>query len=112
MRMRTAELPAQPIPKSNASPGLLAHITVAKYADALPLARQEKLFARIGADIPRATLARWMIQLGSVVQPLIHLIRDHLLSYDYIGMDETRIQVLKEVDHLRISGRPHPLLPR
>ncbi len=96
--VRTASLPAQPIPKSNASPGLLAHITVAKYQDALPLARQEKLFGRIGAEIPRATLARWMIQLGTLVQPLIHLIRDRLLSYDYIGMDETRIQVLKEPD--------------
>ncbi len=96
--VRTAALPPQPIPKSNATPGLLAHITVAKYQDALPLARQEKLFARIGAEIPRATLARWMIQLGTLVQPLIHLIRDRLLNYDYIGMDETRIQVLKEPD--------------
>ena len=46
--VRTAALPPQPIPKSNASPGLLAHITVAKYQDALPLARQEKPFARSG----------------------------------------------------------------
>jgi len=30
------------------------------------------------------------------MQPLIHLIRDQLLAYDYIGMDETGIQVLKE----------------
>ncbi len=101
--VRTAALPPQPIPKSNASPGLLAHIAVAKYQDALPLARQEKLFARIGAEIPRATLARWMIQLGSLVQPLIHLLRDHLLKYDYIGMDETRIQVLKEPDRVATS---------
>ena len=35
--IRTAPLPAQPIPKSLASPGLLAHITVSKYQDALPL---------------------------------------------------------------------------
>lgn len=34
--IRTAPLPAQPIPKSLASPGLLAHITVSKYQDALP----------------------------------------------------------------------------
>ena len=39
--IRTAPLPAQPIPKSLASPGLLAHITVSKYQDALPLYRQE-----------------------------------------------------------------------
>ena len=35
----TAPLPAQPIPKSQASPGLLASITTAKYADAQPLYR-------------------------------------------------------------------------
>ena len=33
--IRTAPLPPQPIPKSNASPGLLAHVVVAKYQDAL-----------------------------------------------------------------------------
>ncbi|MBL3601827.1 MAG: IS66 family transposase [gamma proteobacterium endosymbiont of Lamellibrachia anaximandri] len=101
--VRTAKLPPQPIPKSNASPGLLAHITVAKFQDALPLARQEKMFARIGAEIPRATLARWMIQLGLLVQPLINLMRDHLLGYDVMGMDETRIQVLKEPDRIASS---------
>jgi transposase len=101
--VRTAPMPPQPIPKSNASPGLLAHITVAKYQDALPLARQEKQFARIGAEISRATLARWMIQLGTLVQPLIHLLRDQLLEAEYVGMDETRIQVLKEPDRIAES---------
>jgi len=37
--IRTAALPAQPIAKSLASPGLLAHVTVSKYQDALPLYR-------------------------------------------------------------------------
>ena len=37
--IKTAPLPPQPIPKSLASPGLLAHITVSKYQDALPLYR-------------------------------------------------------------------------
>ena len=62
---KTAPLPAQPIPKSLASPGLLAHITVSKYQDALPLYRQETILQRIGIDIPRATLANWMIRAGA-----------------------------------------------
>ncbi len=53
--IKTAPLPAQPIPKSLASPGLLAHITVSKYQDALPLYRQETILQRIGVEIPRAT---------------------------------------------------------
>ena len=94
--IKTAALPPQPIPKSLASPGLLAHITVSKYQDALPLYRQETILQRIGVDIPRATLANWMIQAGILIQPLINLLQDRLLAYDIIQMDETPVQVLKE----------------
>lgn len=94
--IRTAPLPNQPIPKSLASPGLLAHVTVSKYQDALPLYRQEQILQRIGVDIPRATLANWMIRAGELIQPLINLLRDRLLGYDVIQMDETRVQVLNE----------------
>ena len=94
--IKTAPLPAQPIPKSLASPGLLAHVTVSKYQDALPLYRQESILQRIGVDIPRATLANWMIQAGTLIQPLINLLRDQMLVYDIIQMDETTVQVLKE----------------
>ena len=94
--IKTAPLPAQPIPKSMASPGLLAHIAVSKYQDALPLYRQEQILTRIGIDLPRATLASWMIQAGILIQPLINLLRDRLLAYDLIQMDETPVQVLKE----------------
>ena len=94
--IKTAPMPAQPIPKSLASPGLLAHITVSKYQDALPLYRQEQILQRIGVDIPRATLANWMIQSGQLIQPVINLLRDRLLSYDILHMDETTVQVLNE----------------
>jgi len=94
--IKTAPLPAQPIPKSMASPGLLAHITVSKYQDALPLYRQETILQRIGVDIPRATLASWMIRAGHLVQPLMNLLHEQLLSHDIIQMDETTVQVLRE----------------
>ena len=94
--IKTAPLPPQPIPKSLASPGLLAHITVSKYQDALPLYRQETILRRIGVELPRATLANWMIKAGVLVQPVINLLRDRMLAYDIIQMDETPVQVLKE----------------
>lgn len=94
--VKTAALPPQPLPKSMASPGLLAHITVAKYQDALPLYRQEHILQRIGVDLPRATLAAWMVRLGILVQPLINLLREVMLGYDVLHMDETTVQVLKE----------------
>ena len=72
------------------------HLSVAKYQDALPLARQEQILARADIDIPRATTARWMIALGALIDPLIERLRTALLAYDIVQMDETRIQVLKE----------------
>lgn len=92
----TAALPPQPIPKSQASAGLLASVATAKYADHNPLYRQSTQFERIGFEASRQTLARWMVQCGELVQPLINLLRDRLLESAYIRMDETTVQVLKE----------------
>ena len=94
--IKTASMPAQPIPKSQASPGLLAYIITNKFVDALPLYRQEQIFDRIGVELSRANLANWVIQAGQLVQPLINLMRDVLLAYDYVQMDESTVQVLKE----------------
>ena len=88
--------PAQLIPKSMASPSLLAHIAVSKYVDALPLYRQEQIFLRLGVDLLRATMSSWMIRSGQGIQPLINLMRDELLEGFCAQCDETRFQVLKE----------------
>lgn len=64
--------------------------------DGLPLYRQEKKLARIGVHLPRSTLAHWMVKAGEFVQPLVNLLRERLLAYDSVCIDETRLQVLKE----------------
>lgn len=94
--VKTAAAPEQPIPKSNASPGLLAWIVTSKFLDALPLYRQSGMLQRIGITIARGTLAAWVIRCGELIQPLINLLREQLLLYDIQQMDETTIQVLKE----------------
>jgi transposase len=94
--IHTAPLPPQPIPKSLASPTLLAHVAVSKYADGLPLYRQETMFQRLGIDLPRSSLAHWMVKTGELVQPLVNLLRDDLLASGFVQCDETRYQVLKE----------------
>jgi transposase len=96
--IHTAPPPAQPIPKSLASPTLLAFVAVSKYADGLPLYRQEEMFRRMGIDLPRASLANWMVKTGELVQPLVNLFRDELLASGFVQCDETRYQVLKEPD--------------
>lgn len=92
----TAPLPAQPIPKSNASPGLLAHITTSKFVDGLPLYRQEGILARSLISVSRTAMACWMIKLGELVTPLVNLMSEAQLAYDILQMDETSVQVLKE----------------
>ena len=94
--VKIAPLPAQLIPKSMATASLLSYVATSKYADALPLYRQEQMFKRIGVDLSRATLAFWMIQVGKALGPIIALLQDALLQGGVIHMDETPVQVLKE----------------
>lgn len=94
--LKEAPAPLEMIPKSNASGSVLAYIATAKYVDALPLYRQEAIFKRVGLDLSRQTMARWMIQVGEKIAPLITLLREELLKSFYIHMDETVVQVLKE----------------
>lgn len=94
--IKTADLPLQPIPKSIASPSLLAHVLVCKYEDHLPLYRQENILQRIGVDIARSTLSHWIIRCGDLLKPLVELMHQIILDYDISYADETPIQVLKE----------------
>lgn len=94
--IKAASMPKQPIPKSIASPGLLAHVLVAKFNDHLPLYRQEAIFQRMGVDIARNTLAHWVIKSSEVLLPLVQLLQTNLIEYDIAYADETRVQVLKE----------------
>ncbi len=110
----------QPIPKSMASSSLLAQVATSKYADGLPLARQETILSRAGIDLPRATLASWMIRCGDLVEPLTDLLLEQIRGGAYVLADETPFQVLKEEGRraesqsylwaLRGEDPTHPLL--
>ena len=95
-KVYSAPKPADPIPKSFASAGLLAHVVTQKYEDGLPLARQERIFERADIDLNRTSMARWMIQLGVLVSPLVNLLHEDLVNSPVIHMDETHLQVLNE----------------
>ena len=92
----TAVVPEELLPKSMASTSLIAYIITAKYCDALPLYRQEKIFARISAEITRQSMSRWLIKVSEKLMPLYNLLQDKVLDSTYLQMDETRVQVLKE----------------
>lgn len=83
-------------PKAMATEGLVSAIIVNKYADGLPLYRQEEIFKRLDVDLPRTTLARWAIKASQELQPLYNVLNERLLGSDYVSVDETKFQVLKE----------------
>src|SRR5437588_433170 len=63
----TASKPPQPIEKSTAGASLLTQVIVAKYADHLPLNRQQRIFGRFGVDLSRQTLCGWMGQCAELL---------------------------------------------
>ncbi len=101
--VKIAPAPVQLIEKSMATEGLLAHIIVSKFADALPLYRQQKIFARLGIELSRATMANWLIQAAQRCSPLIELLEHEIRGGPLIQMDETPLQVLKEPDRANTS---------
>ncbi len=116
--VKRASLPPTAIPKSIAGPGLLAHIATSKYCDGLPLYRQEHMWGRMGVDIPRATMASWMIKVGELMTPLLNLMEEDLLASGAVQGDETRVQVLNEggrpatsTSYMWVRGRHYPGAP-
>jgi transposase len=89
-----APVPAQVIDKGIPTAGLLAHVMIAKFADHLPLYRQESIFGRAGLAIPRSTLAQWVGMTGVQLQPLVDALRDVVIGQQVVHADETPVQML------------------
>lgn len=93
-QLHTAVLPAQPIDKGIAAPGLIAHVAIGKYLEHQPLYRQEAGFGRMGVAIPRSTMAGWFGELEVLVDPLVSRVIEHLTAERVLHADETPVPVL------------------
>ena len=94
--IKTAHKPAQPIPKSFASPGLLAYITISKFLDSLPLYRQEAIFKRYNIDLSRATMSNWVLKIAELLKPYYDRLRFYLTDQSFIQADETTLTVVQD----------------
>lgn len=82
---------------SIATPSLVAGILNAKYVNGMPLARQEREFARYELNLSTKTMANWVILCADrYLQPLYNLMKEEFLRSKYIHCDESRIQVIDE----------------
>jgi len=93
--IRQAPVSPHIIDKGLPTTGLLAQVLVAKYADHLPLYRQEAIYARAGVPLARSTLAQWVGSCGVQLQPLVDALRQVVLGHGVIHADETPVQMLK-----------------
>jgi transposase len=93
-KMVQVPAPSRPIPGSMAGGSLLAYVLISKFDDHLPLYRQNEILTRMGADIPRSTLADWCGRSMRILQPAIDRIEASVLSSDILHADDTPIRVL------------------
>jgi transposase len=99
--VRIAPAPVQLLPRSIASPALVAYIMVGKFCDSLPFYRQEKQFARIGVELSRQDMANWSIAVFERLRGLRELMRGQIRQGPLVQIDETTVQVMGE------PGRPN-----
>lgn len=95
--VKIASMPTLFLPKSIATPELVAYTIIAKYCDHLPLYRQESIWNRLEIDMPRSSLCGWILKMAELCEPLINLLQKNIISCDYVQADETTVQVLNEV---------------
>ena len=88
-----AERLPEPIEKGLPGPGLLAHVAVSKYADHLPLYRQEGIFKRFGVDLSRSTMCDWMAAAAGLLAPVVKAMLKRVLRSDVVQTDDTPVKV-------------------
>ena len=99
--IRRAQTPAPLLEHSYASASVVTDVIMKKYADALPLYRQEQIWKREGVELKRGTMANWVIECSlRYLVPVYERLHQYLLQRDILHADEVPCQVLKE------EGRP------
>ncbi len=91
-----ADLPERLVERGSLAPGLLAHIVISKYADHLPLYRQQQIYAqRHKVHLPRQTLARAVEQVADWLAPVVREMSERQFAGDYVQIDETPVKFLE-----------------
>ena len=93
--IRVADAPEKLLPNSVLTPSLAAGIFVAKYLNAVPLARLGEEFERLDMNLSRQTLANWMISMSDRYLELIYRrMHQEILKSKLIHCDETPFKLV------------------
>ena len=105
----TTPLPPQLLPRSLATPALLAHVLTEKWCDGMPFHRQEDRATRIGTPLDRGTMCRWAEEIGGTVgATVVEAMREEALRTAFcISTDATGVlvQPIKSGDQARRGCR-------
>ena len=96
--IKIAPMPVLLLPKSMATPELVAQTILSKYEDQIPLYRQQKQWERLGIDLPRHSCCAWVMKTADLSEPLWKLLKKDVLKSSYVQADETPVLVLKTGD--------------
>jgi transposase len=88
--------PAKIIPGSDFTNRTTAFFMTAKYADAIPFYRMERMLARDGLIVSRAALCNQAVAVGRAIGDLVEAMDRDIRQGPVILMDETTVQVLKD----------------
>jgi transposase len=86
-----ADLPPRPLAGCAASAGLLAWLLVQKFANHLPLHRQEAIFGRDGMRIPKQRLCDWTLASGEALRPIVDRLQQIVCSGPVLQLDDTPV---------------------
>lgn len=100
-----ADRPPQPIEKGLPGPGMLSHVVVSKYADHLPLYRQEEILRRQGVDLSRKTMCDWVAVVADLLRPVTKAMRREVLASMKVHTDDTPVPVQDRTRDRTREGR-------
>ncbi len=92
----TAKAPEPVIPHGFASASLIAFIMNRKYAECVPLYRQEQQWINFGLELSRQNMANWVIKGSEHLAHIYHRLKEVLLEERFLHADETTMQILAE----------------
>lgn len=100
---RASHETASPFETEGVGPGLVAQIIIAKHEDHIPLNRQEKIFERHGIILAKSHMVDIIAHAHELLKGIVEPIRQEVLAYGIVGMDETTVNVLDET----LKGKSH-----
>ena len=89
-----APMPAFLIPQGKMTDAALIHTVIEKFADHLPLYRQQQRAGRTGVHLSRSTLVGHIAAVAHAVEPVVEAIAGQVRSAPYLHLDDTPVKLL------------------